>query len=286
MGGPAVVTMSYGIERRYWELRLRGEVGVPELPTFKERVSFPLLSLWQSQLTLRKADHVLCSNEEDRAFLENRMHLDCKKISRIVPGAGSEFSSAAPRRLYDRPCTKMLYPGTWIQRKGIRQLVEAFSVLAFRHPALQLGVLGAGIPVLRVLADFPEPLRSRVAVLPPLSHSDCAEVLLEYDIFLLPSFFEGTPLTLIEGMYTGIPVITTATAGMKDVIEDGQNGLLIPPGNAGEIVRAVERLMADASLRERLGRQAFADATRKYTWQAAAEVVNDVYSGVLSLAVV
>jgi glycosyltransferase involved in cell wall biosynthesis len=87
-------------------------------------------------------------------------------------------------------------------------------------------------------------------------------------------------------MYTGIPVITTATAGMKDVIEDGQNGLLIPPGNAGEIVRAVERLIADASLRERLGRQAFADATRKYTWQAAAEVVNDVYSGVLSLGVV
>ncbi len=281
LGGPALVAMSYGVEQRYWELRLRRDVGGPEPPTLKERIAVPLLSLWQSRLTLRKVDRVLCSNEEDRAFLESRLHLDRSRITRIVPGAGPEFSSAASRRLYDRTCTRLLFSGSWIERKGIRQLIEAFPVLAFKHPDLQLGVLGAGVPTSQVHAEFPESLHSRIDVLPPLSHKECAEVLLDYDIYLLPSFFEGTPLTLIEAMYTGIPVITTATAGMKDVVEDGQNGLLIAPGNSAGIVAAVERLMMDANLRERLGRQGFADATSKYTWRAAAETVDNLYSGLL-----
>lgn len=281
LGNPAVVTMSYGVEKRYWELRLDTSVEGPERATIKERFSAPLLWQWQAGLALRKSDHVLCSNEQDRTYLQTRMNVDGGKVTRVVPGAGPEFSSVAPRRDFHRPCTKVVFPGTWIQRKGIRQLVEAFTVLAARHPVLQLGVLGAGCPESRVLADFPADLHSRIKVYPPLSHEGCAEVFLDYDIFLLPSFFEGTPLTLIEGMYTAIPVITTATAGMKDVIEDGQNGLLVAPGSATGIVRAVETMLADAALRERCGRQGFADATQKYTWRTAAETVHNVYSSLL-----
>ena len=105
-------------------------------------------------------------------------------------------------------------------------------------------------------------------------------MLLDYDIFLLPSFFEGGPLTLVEAMYTGMPCITTSS-WLSNLVKDRHNSLLIAPGNTGEIVSAVERLMMDASLRERLGRQGFADATEKNTWRALGEIVNDVYSGLL-----
>lgn len=117
---------------------------------------------------------------------------------------------------------------------------------------------------------------------PPLSHAECAEVLLDHDVFLLPSFFEGTPLALIEAMCTGIPAITTATCGMKDVVQDGQNGLLVSPGNSEQIVRSVELIMTDSSLRQRLGRQAAGDAAEKYTWKAAAELVDSAYSKLLN----
>lgn len=279
IGEPAIVAMSHGLEQRYWELRLRRDPPSPDPPTWKTRVLFPATSLWQSQLTLRRANHVLCMSEEDRTFLETRLQLDPGKITRVFPGAGTEFLNVAPRRCYDRPCNKVLFSGTWIDRKGVRQMIEAFSVLADRHPSIQLGVLGAGIPASRVLADFPASLHSRIAVLPPLlSHADYAEVHLDYDIFLLPSFYEGTPATLIQAMGTGMPVITTATCGMKDVVEDGQNGLLIAPGNPGEIVRSIELLMTDLSLRRRLGQQAFCDAAQKFTWRAVAELVNAAYS--------
>jgi glycosyltransferase involved in cell wall biosynthesis len=277
LGGPAMVAMSHGLEKRYWELRLRRDPPGPEPPTWRTRLIFPATSLWQSYLTLRRADHVFCLSEEDRAFLVDRCQLHPEKITRVFPAAGPEFSGVAHRRSYDRACNRVLFSGTWIERKGIRQVIEAFSVLCDRHPSLQLGVLGAGVVASSVLADCPPALHSRITVHPPLSHADCAEVLLNYDIFLLPSFFEGTPLALIEAMCNGLPVITTATCGMKDVVEDGQNGLLISPGNSGQIVSSVELLMSDSSLRRRLGERASLDATRRFTWRAVAELVNTAY---------
>jgi glycosyltransferase involved in cell wall biosynthesis len=282
IGFPAIIAMSHGLEQRYWELRLRKDPPSPDPPAWKTRVVFPATSLWQSRLTLRRANHVLCMSEEDRTFLETRLQLDPERITRVFPGASEVFSSVASRRCFDRPCNKLLFSGTWIERKGIRQIVEAFSVLAGRSPSIQLGILGAGIPASRVLADFPVALHSRISVLPPvLSHADYAALHLDYDLFLLPSFFEGTPATLIQAMGTSMPVIASATCGMRDVVEDGKNGILITPGNSRQIVNSIELLMNDISLRQRLGEQASRDVSRKYTWRVVAEIVNAAYSSLI-----
>jgi glycosyltransferase involved in cell wall biosynthesis len=281
LGRPAIVAMAYGVIQHYWEIRLNKAFGMDDAPGLKERITVPLLYLWQCRMTLRRADHILFNNPEDRDYIQSRMGVDGARITHVFSGAGKEFAAAAPRRVYARKCTKLLFFGTWIKRKGIRQVVAAFVELAARHVELQLGVLGAGALAARVLADFPEPLHSRVTVLPPMSRPECAEVLLDYDIMLLPSFFEGTPLALIEAMCTGIPAITTNTAGMRDVVQDGVNGVLVDPGNAAQIVRAVEQLCADADMRERLGRRASQDTSSKYTWQALGALVHQAYSNLL-----
>jgi glycosyltransferase involved in cell wall biosynthesis len=281
LGYPAIVAMAYGVIQHYWEIRLDKTLGMDDPPGLKERITFPLLYLWQSRMTLQRADHIFFNNPQDRGYIESRMGVDGDRITHVFSGAGKEFTAAAPRRAYARKCTKLLFFGTWIKRKGIRQVVAAFVELAARHGDLQLGILGAGMPATGVLADFPEPLRSRITVLPPMSHPECAEVLLDYDIMLLPSFFEGTPLALIEAMCTGIPAITTNTAGMSDVVQNGINGILVDPGNEGQIIRAVEQLCADAEMRQRLGRRASQDASSRYTWQALGALVHQAYSNLL-----
>jgi len=72
LGAPPIVAMSHGVEQSYWELRLRRDMPNPGPVRIKERILSPLTRLWQSQLTLRRADHVLCLNEEDKAFLVTR----------------------------------------------------------------------------------------------------------------------------------------------------------------------------------------------------------------------
>ena len=95
--------------------------------------------------------------------------------------------------------------------------------------------------------------------------------------YVLPSVFEGTPLTLMETMATGLPPVTTSVCGMNDVIRDGENGLLVPPRSPVALADAVTRLLADRGLRERLGRQAHADVAADYTWDKVAGPVRAVY---------
>lgn len=280
IGSPAIVAMSHGLEQRHWETRLQAGPLGGDYPDWKSRVSFPLTSLWQSRLTLRRAAHVLCLSHDDKDYLTNRLGIAPGSITRVFPAAGELF--AAARRDYARPCERLLFSGTWIARKGNRQLVAAFTALSALHPSLRLGILGAGVPPDQVLADFPSTLHARISVLPALDHQQCVEVLLDHDILILPSLFEGTPLALIEAMSTGIPVIATAVCGIKDVVDHGGNGILILPEDSKEIVRSVEQLITSPALREKLGTQAHFDAARKYSWQSTAAIVNRIYSALVS----
>ena len=99
----------------------------------------------------------------------------------------------------------------------------------------------------------------------------------ESDAFLLPSVFEGTPLTLMEAMRSGLPIVTTDACGMRDVIVNGSNGLLVPVRSPEAIASAVNRLAQDEKLREKLGSAARADALEKYTWKESANRVWNAY---------
>ena len=104
-----------------------------------------------------------------------------------------------------------------------------------------------------------------------------AQAFADADVFLLPSLFEGTPLTLVQAMMSGLPIVTTDTCGMKDVIADGVNGRLVPIRSPCAIVSAVTQLVGDHNLRARLGRAAQRDAAAHYTWERVATPVLQVY---------
>lgn len=275
-GNPAVVVTSHGVERRGWNLALE-ELRLKRLgPSLPSRILYPLTSLWQSAVGLRRADHVFCLNSEDETFLSERMGLPQSKITRIFPAADRHFADAARGRVYGR-CERLLFAATWRKNKGIEDLVPAFVTLAERHPELKLKVLGAGVSAETVRAAFPAHLRARVSCVASHSDSETANRFAESDLFILPSLFEGTPLTLMEAMASGLPIVTTATCGMKDVIRDGENGLSVPIRSPQQIVATVERLLDDESLRARLGRAARAEAQDVYTWERVAAPVREVY---------
>jgi glycosyltransferase involved in cell wall biosynthesis len=275
-GNPRVVVTSHGVEQRGWELGLEeARLGRVAL-SLKGRIAYPLTSLWQSRLGLRLADHIFCLSYEDRDYLIQRMGVHPDRITRVYPAADPAYGTIAGERRY-HSADRILFFGTWLQRKGIDDLVAAFEVLARRYPSVELLVLGAGWPEDVVRASFPEDLRERVRCARPGTEADLARELLNADVFMLPSLFEGTPQTLIEAMLSGLPIITTATCGMRDVIQDGHNGLLVPIRDAQALVAAFERLRADAALRRRLGQQAHADAKTLYTWPRVAAPVRQVY---------
>jgi glycosyltransferase involved in cell wall biosynthesis len=273
-GSPSVVVTSHGLERRAWELakeeaRLgRGAVGL------KTRLTYPLTSLWAGRQGLRRADHVFCLSADDRQYIVRRLGRSADTVTRIFPGADLAYSRGA--RTYEAADT-ILFAGAWRTNKGIADLVPAFTRLAERHPTLTLHVVGAGVSDAEVLARFPGSLRSRIACETPGDEAATAAAFASAHLFLLPSLFEGTPLTLMQAMMSGLPIVTTATCGMKDVVTNEASGLLVPIRSPNAIVDAIERLLGDRVRRERLGQTARAEALAQYTWEHVAAPVEEVY---------
>jgi glycosyltransferase involved in cell wall biosynthesis len=277
LGFPIVVATSHGIEQRAWELGLEecrlGRSG----PSLKSRLVYPATSLWQSRLALRRADHIFCLNREDHDYIAQRFGRRPDDITRICPAASRAFAAGAPSRDYGRTST-LLFNARWRKNKGIEDLVPAFTALARRRPSLTLTLLGPGVSDAQVFSSFPSDVRTRVVLIPDTTtEEDTAAVYAAADAFVLPSLFEGTPQVLIEAMASGLPVVTTATCGMKDVIRDGDNGLLVPIRSPAAVAFAVERLLADPGLRARLGRAAHRDAVANYTWDRVAVPVVGAY---------
>lgn len=272
-GKTKVVVTSHGIEERGWKVSLDDKKLGRGGPSWKTQILYPATSLWQSRIALRRADHVFCLNEQDRAYLEGR----AKAATRIYPAASPIYAEAARHRDYRR-FRRVLFAGTWLTRKGNLDAVAAF---AQADPSLEFVTLGAGVPADRVRADFPDSIRNRVVVLEARSDREAAEAMADADAFLLPSVFEGTPLTLMEAMYSGLPIITTDTCGMRDVVDNEKTGLLVPLRCPEAITLALNRL-SDRSFREQLGRASQAKALDRYTWDRSAETVWNVYRSLMS----
>ncbi len=97
------------------------------------------------------------------------------------------------------------------------------------------------------------------------TRTDIPAVLAASDIFALPSHFEGLPMSVIEAMLTGLPIISTTIRGPREQIVDGITGLLVPPGEMQPLRAALSQLAADPALRKRMGQAGRARALHLYT---------------------
>ncbi len=94
--------------------------------------------------------------------------------------------------------------------------------------------------------------------------ADVAAVLAAADIFALPSHFEGLPMSVIEAMLTGLPVVATDTRGPREQVVDGQTGFLVPPMQAPPLAGALRRLVEDRALRARMGEAGLLRARERF----------------------
>ncbi len=149
---------------------------------------------------------------------------------------------------------RLLFVGRLAAVKGLPVLFEAMQRLLPEHPDMHLTLIGDGPerPALEQDAAARD-LTKATLFAGYKSQSDVAQALREADIFVLPSFAEGVPVVLMEAMAAGKPVITTRIAGVPELVEHGRSGLLVAPGDATGLADAIATLLADATLRVRMG---------------------------------
>jgi glycosyltransferase involved in cell wall biosynthesis len=132
--------------------------------------------------------------------------------------------------------------------------VRTLEQVVRRRPDARLLLVGEG-PERGKIEDEIRQRRLEANVRLLGQRGDVARLLRAADVFLLTSISEGIPLTVIEAMAAGLPVVCTNVGGMTEVVEEGQTGLLAPSGDAAALAECVLRLAGDAGLCRQLGQR-------------------------------
>jgi glycosyltransferase involved in cell wall biosynthesis len=137
--------------------------------------------------------------------------------------------------------------GRLTPQKGIAHLVEAARLVCAQQPRARFIHMGAGPLGGEVGRQVVPSLAGRFVL---AGHVDDPMALLPgLDLFALPSLWEGLPVALLEAMAAGIPVVGSDVAGINEVIENNRSGLLVPPGDASAMARAITELLEDDETR-------------------------------------
>ena len=174
------------------------------------------------------------------------------KNANIVPIFNPVQADVLPRQ--ERPDTHaLLFLGKIHREKGVFDLLEAVARLRDTVPDIQLLCGGNG--------DLAE-MKKRAEA---LGISDCVQflgwvgeeekqrLLTSASIYVLPSYYEGLPMSVLEAMAAGLPVVSTAIGGIPEAITDGVDGYLISPGDIPRLTVVLQSLLKDAELRSRMG---------------------------------
>lgn len=278
-GAPPYVLTMQGSEERYVEMMRREHRKGRALNfNWKNRLWHRLYHQVMYNYSIKTAAHGVVANREAWICAELKFHREPGRF-RFVPN-GTEERFFGPREYPDKSGLRLLFVGSWLDRKGIFYLAEALRLLTQDLVPVKLTVAGCMISEQEVRNSFAPGIRDRVRVLSFVKRDDMPSLYNGHDIFVFPSLVEGMPLTVLEAMAAGMPVVTTETSGMPDIIEDGFNGILVPPADAEGLAAAVSKLCRSSKLRRQLGQEA-QNSMRRFTWERVTRKLEEV----LSLAV-
>lgn len=171
--------------------------------------------------------------------------------------------------------------GRLVAEKGFRELFTAAGEVRRAMPNTRFLVLGAPDIDKADAIRQAEIERARNDVIFPGFMEDVRDYLALMDVFVLPSWREGQPVSAIEAAAMGKPLILTNIRGCREVVRDGIEGFLVPPRNAESLAAAIVRVLRDAALRERLGRTARKRALDCFDEQKITDRLVDEYRKLL-----
>ena len=193
--------------------------------------------------SLRQYDRIVVLTQEDKE--RNWPHWENVSVIPNPVYLSSLHSSLESNRI--------LSAGRLVYQKNYSSLIRAFALVSKRFPEWSLDIFGEGNER-RELVSLIESLNLSDSVHLAGNQSNLKEQLPDYSLFTLSSRFEGFGLVLIEAMSGGLPVISYACpCGPKDIIRDGVDGFLVPPGDETMLAERICQLIEDENLRRRMG---------------------------------
>lgn len=217
-------------------------------------VGLPACDIWWEPLRphAKDVDFVIAVSEASlRSF---RREFEYKK-SGIVIHALIEPPPPGLRARPPKQCElHLIYMGRMHLNKGVDKLLKAFVRVNHAYPFSRLSLIGSGVHQTIFEKQTHElGLKDKVEFLGVLDREAFFRRFADVDLFCLPSSSEGTPCSVLEAMSVGLPVISTFVGGIPELVQDGETGLLVPPGDEVALANAILKMAADPDRRFRMG---------------------------------
>jgi glycosyltransferase involved in cell wall biosynthesis len=201
-------------------------------------------------------------NEDDRRDFGRLRVLPAKVPTGLINGSGVDTQWFSPVPPPAAPSFLMM--GRLVTDKGVREFSTAARRLKKRHPELRISIAGWIDPAPHAIsqAELQEMIDGGIEYLGPLG--DVRPAMAEHSVYVLPSYREGTPRSVLEAMAIGRAIITADVPGCRQTVVHGENGLLVPARDADALYRAMEHLVEHPHLLAPMGEASRRIALEKY----------------------
>ncbi|MFQ6080473.1 MAG: glycosyltransferase family 4 protein [Candidatus Bathyarchaeia archaeon] len=217
----------------------------------------------------RRADRIIAVSKTIKNELISRWNISDKKVA-VIP-SGVNIDSFKP----ENKSNYCLFVGQLTRRKGVECLIHSMHRLSMD---LQCIIVGEG-PERTSLTELVNKLNisNKIVFTSAVPFNRLKHLYAHASFFVLPSISEGLPLTILEAMASGCPVIASRISGVIDVVKDGYNGFLVEPRDVETLSNRIEILAGDHKLREIMGRRAREAVEKWHSWDSIAERVTAIY---------
>jgi glycosyltransferase involved in cell wall biosynthesis len=229
----------------------------------------------------KHAAHVICLSRDTQTWLRCRLKLDADS-STIVYNGIQDQSAATTKKRESSEIPTILFLGKLLEAKGVSTLLEAAENLKFKGVPYRLLIGGNGEAHFFMAESKRRGLSDRVSFLGWVAGDEKLRLLSEADIFVLPSRSEGFPVSIVEAMSFGIPIVSTRIPGVTDAITHDHEGLLVPPDDVVALTGAIASLIDGDELRGRLSQAARQRFLDQFTVLRSATDLARIYRKVLN----
>jgi glycosyltransferase involved in cell wall biosynthesis len=272
---PLLVTRSHGLEHRYWKETVGEAKESGAALRRRSRLYHGGFRLREVAASLRLADLCVFSNHDDLELAVARLGVARARATVRLNGLPAAFLGRSLPRAASREL-RIAHIGSYAERKGARYVAGALAQILGRRDGVRASFLGARVSPGRVLADLPATVRARVEVVPEYRRAELPSLIEGHHVLVSASLAEGFSLALPEAMACGLAPVATSIPGSREIIRDGENGLLVPPGDAMALAQALDRVLSDRDRLDALRARAH-DSVQRLSWERIAAETVELY---------
>ncbi|MEK4065684.1 glycosyltransferase [Peribacillus sp. FSL R5-0717] len=209
--------------------------------------------------------------------IEIEYHINTNKIPCIYNGIDTNKFTRSSRK--NEKVTTFVHVGRFSKQKNHKLLIESFALSLTKNPNMVLKLIGDG-PLKQEIINMIAALGVEDKVILKGIQKDVRFELNSSDAFILSSDWEGLPISVLEAMSCGLPIISTKSGGTPDIVKDGENGILVNLGDKEGLAKAINELSSDYQLRKKMGDNSYI-YSKQYDIQQVCEQYSLLYKGIL-----